>query len=292
MTCINVMLRCLPLLTCVAFAANAWSASPTPPPTATPTPGSSYNIYANFNSLPTSPLTTAQLKTVFVDPNVMNVANLDKSGKHIAVVSSGCKSTRCIQYYYPKGSVGEDYPDGSISSFDVQMKGTGTVVCEFDWMFENGFDIGEQGGKLPMSIRFGAHYDATATSILGPNAVGLRVMWAIANKRRPIPGWRTYIGSNKTGNHWKTDVVSRYNITIGAWHHIKEQLSVSKGTFQTWIDGQSLESGNLQSCCNISVISGTPIHFHFDSFFGGAGTAAQAKWDSWSLMDNVHIQGY
>jgi hypothetical protein len=146
----------MPLSLTLRIAAVVVSVTVLTSSAAEPAPNEPFDFRVSFANLPDgSPFQLPHQQKVFNDPHVVKHINGD-TGPNVSryvmsVVSHDCKSVRCLQFTYPKGSRGTflELPGYGSSGFVVVVSQADILNVEFDWLFEPGFDLNSGIGKIP-----------------------------------------------------------------------------------------------------------------------------------------------
>ena len=246
---------------------------------AEPSPGDPFDLKINFAELPDgSPFQLPQQQQVFNDPHVVRHINGDTGpnvSKYVmSIVSHDCKSARCLQFVYPKGSHGTflELPGYGASGFVLLMSRAEILNVEFDWLFEPGFDLSSGIGKMPGWPMIGSSSFNKGTQLLLTWRANYRPTRLVFVNQDPESG-HTCCGSAGAGPAAVT----------GHWYHIRMQLKAGpNGYSKGWIDGKLVfDNGPFLARTqeDTAIVS-------FRTWFGGANHAAN---NSYAHMDNIHI---
>jgi hypothetical protein len=246
---------------------------------AEPSPGDPFDLRVNFADLPDgSPFQLPQQQQVFNDPHVVRHINGDTGpnvSKYVmSVVSHDCKSARCLQFTYPKGSHGTflELPGYGASGFVLIMSQAEILNVEFDWLFEPGFDLTSGIGKIPGWPMIGSDSFNKGTQLLLTWRANYHPTKLVFVNQDPETG-QTCCGAAGAGPAAVT----------GHWYHIRMQLKAGpNGYSKGWIDGKLVfDNGPF-----LARTQRDTAIVNFRTWFGGANHAAN---NSYAHMDNIHI---
>ncbi len=235
---------------------------------------SSFDFTANFGAVPTgAKVGLAELQTIWVNPAISSIYNADTAKQFFTIASGGTYGSHCFRYFYPQGSVGE-----RTEFYQVKLgPQTVPVNVEYDWMFENDFDLLNRGGKIGPCIRWG---------MPGTTGTNLMCWWSIANRNGVISQPYYQFVTQSSAGEFGGGSYSKNTIVLGQWHHVRLQmLGGSGGWTKGWIDGVLVHSRGPSP--NNSLAGNVQIDFA--SFFGGAGSTCAARWNCHARHANVHI---
>jgi hypothetical protein len=242
-----------------------------------------FDYQPNFNTLSVGPFTMTQQKQAFTNPSITTQAN-GNTAKLISITSL-CKTSgnHCLRFYYPQGTVGSGW-DSSIwgtLGFAIYQQSVPVFNVEYDWYFEPGFDLTGGIGKIGPFLTY--HHDNPYSGF------------------QEITIWRT----NSNGYGYFVPCVQAQSsggtticattaqkeqgpaIQTGQWYHVRMQAANGPNGYQkAWINGTLIFNNGPYIPPGTTDLQ--PVVF-FYSWFGGAGSASAAKWDSYARIDNVHI---
>jgi hypothetical protein len=237
----------------------------------------SCNFASKFDIIPTgTKVGLAELQTIWVSPAISSIYNADTAKQFFTIASGGPNGSHCFRYFYPQGSYG-----ARTEFYQVKLGHPGVPVnVEYDWMFENDFDLNNKGGKLGPCIQWGPISGSTA---------GTRLMcwWSIAATSAGYQASRYQFQTQdqRTGTEWGGCSKSSNTIVLGQWHHIRLQMMGGpSGWSKGWCDGVLVHSRGPTPNNYIT----DSVMIDFASFFGGGSTAA-ARWNCHARHANVHI---
>jgi hypothetical protein len=239
----------------------------------------SFNFAANFGAVATgTKVGPAELQKIWVNPAITSIYDADTAKQFFTVASGGTYGSHCFRYFYPQGSYGM-----RSEFYHVQLGRPGVPVnVEYDWMFENDFDLLNRGGKIGPSIQWGP--------IDGP-AAGTKLVcwWEIClrdNGYNTPPRYQFQTQDQRTGTEWGGASKSPNQIVLGQWHRIRLQMMGGpQGWTKGWVDGVLVHSRG-PTPNNFATDS---VFVDFASFFGGGSSACAARWDCHARHANVHI---
>jgi hypothetical protein len=238
----------------------------------------SFNFASNFGCVPTgTKVGLAELQKIWVNPAITSIYDADTAKQFFTVASGGTYGSHCFRYFYPKGSYGM-----RSEFYQVKLGQPGVPVnVEYDWMFENDFDLLNRGGKIGPSIQWGP--------ISGPNAGTKLVCWWEIYLRNngyyTPPRYQFQTQDQRSGTEWGGPSKSLNQIVLGQWHRIRLQMMGGpQGWTKGWVDGVLVHSRG-PTANNFATDS---VFVDFASFFGGDSTAA-ARWDCHARHCRVRI---
>jgi hypothetical protein len=242
-------------------------------------PGEPFDFRASFANLPDgSPFQLPQQRQVFNDPHIVKHVNGDTGpnvSKYVmSIVSHDCKSARCLQFTYPRGSRGTflELPGYGSSGFVVVMSQADILNIEFDWLFEPGFDLNSGIGKIPGWPMIGSDSFNKGTQLLLTWRANYHPTRLAFGNQDPETG-QTCCGSAGVGPAAVT----------AHWYHIRMQLKAGpNGYSKGWIDGKLV----FRNGPFLAKTQHDTAIVNFRTWFGGANHAAN---NSYAHMDNIHI---
>ena len=247
---------------------------PAPEP---PQPDEGMDFKADFNAAPIGPLTTASKALVWTDPHIQSISESDPDGKLWSIVAGGRDGGQCARAFYQQGKVGEQ------GFYRLNLTpGLGPVAIEFDWMFEEPFDLTTGPGKIGPFIVWGPRS--------GPEQ-GLNTPMCWEAKVTPAPKRWTWAlqsrqGSAPSGNgQFIQGWYSPDNIEIGRWYTWRMEMLGGPGAYaKLWLDGEELKPPIADFSSVTNADDAIAIEFGF--WQGGQNSAS---YDCWARQDNVRI---
>src|SRR5206468_2004658 len=112
----------------------------------------SFNFTSNFGAVATgTKVGLAELQNIWVNPAISSIYNADTAKQFFTIASGGPNGSHCFRYFYPQSSYGmrSEFYQVSLGAQSVP------VNVEYDWMFENDFDLLNRGGKIGPCIQWG-----------------------------------------------------------------------------------------------------------------------------------------
>jgi hypothetical protein len=238
----------------------------------------SCDIVGNYEVIPTgTKVGLTELQKIWVNPAITSIYNADTAKQFFTIASGGTNGSHCFRYFYPQGSYG-----ARTEFYQVHLGHPGRPVnVEYDWMFENDFDLLNKGGKLGPSIQWGP--------IDGSNAGTKLVCWweiyLRNNGQRTPPRYQFQTQDQRNGTEWGGPSKSPNAIVLGQWHRIRLQMmGGAQGWSKGWVDGVLVHSRGPTPNNYVT----DEVFIDFPSFFGGDSTA-RARWNCHARHDNVHI---
>lgn len=243
-----------------------------------------YNFTANFNAVPTGPMTRAAKLAVWgnpadnrtysqaPNPPVLSLYDADPNGTFFSIDPRGANGGNCCRMRYPGGSVGM----GS-QFYQLQLgKPNAIVNLEFDLLLESGFDDQQDPGKLSPCIQWG--------SIASGSTGGVRQMMVWESGQNKPKRFCPVLQDQRTGLQLVQPSYYGATIQFDRWYHWQYQiLGGPNGWTKFWMDGQ------LLSTTIANMGNSTPGDTVFIDFAFFAGGIHGALVDSYARHDNVHI---
>lgn len=242
-----------------------------------PQPTSGYDITSNFNAAPLGPLTTVNKGLVWSNPSILSISDSDTAGKLWSIVEGGKNGGQCARAYYQKGKVGEQ------GFYRLNLPpGKGAVSVEFDWMFEDPFDMWGGPGKIGPFLVWGPRSGAD-------QGINTPICWSSRVSTQPKPWTWALQSRNGTGPNGNGQFIQNWyspdNIAIGRWYHWHFELLGGPGAYaKLWLDGVDLNPTVHDFSGVTNANDDIAIEFGF-----WCGGAQATTYDCWARQDNVHI---
>lgn len=237
-----------------------------------------FDFTVNFDNLTNGRFTLATQKIAFKDPSVVMQVSDDKANTKtlMSIVSSGCKSGRCLQYFIPKGTHG--------TGFFITTTPTDTLNIEFDWFYKPGYDFSIRSGQTMACGKVPGFVGWNSPPNMSVGVIEELTWRANANTKGGAPFFGFLNQDDHSGHTCCGSAGYGPSIQTGRWYHVKVSMkSGASGYTKGWIDGvQYFNNGPFIS----SVAVSTPV-VNFRTWFGCGNTTPAV--DSYALMDNVHI---
>jgi len=250
-----------------------------------------YNFSSDFTLAPLGAFTTANKKKAWPNSALYTLQDMDPNGIYFSIVDDDrFDGNRACRMKYPAngyGMAGPNPPAGQ-QFYILRIKSPKvTANLEFDWLFEDGFDLWPPnpeklgGGKIGPCINWG--------EVGGEDAKrGTRaMMWYNGNGSLYQNGkFSPSCQDQRSGDQLIQPVQYGPVIETNHVYHIRIRIhGGDNGSAEYWIDdgfhANSIPGHHLQVGADDDVL------YDF-AFFAGGGATNACRWDSYARHGNIH----
>jgi len=251
-----------------------------------------YGFEDRFDLVPEGPLTTANKKLAWPDSDLYSLdSDPDPNGVYFSVVRDDrFANGSCQRMKYPQGGYGMAGPNPSAGQqfYILRIKSPKvTASLEFDWLFEDGFDLwppNEQklgGGKIGPCINWGEVGGVTEKR--GTRAM----MWYNGNGSLYQKGkFSPSCQDQRSGDQLIQPAQYGPVIATNQMYHVKIRIHGGPdGLAEYWID-DSFSATSIPGRL-LQVTADDDVLYDF-AFFAGGGATNACRWDSYARVGNIH----